>query len=105
MTELTPFQKMSRDMRAASQDMTINQARFLVDMYYMMQEQRKRSGNQVKALAKSEEPHAILHWFGDQFDGLEGQIRGALDRWTDSQPVGQWLKSVTGIGPVIAAGL
>jgi len=70
-----------------------------------MQEDRKRSGNQVRALDGSGEPHATLSWFFDQSSTLEAQIRGALNAWAENQREGRWLMSITGIGPVISAGL
>lgn len=36
---------------------------------------------------------------------LEGFIKKALTAYVDAEPIGQWLLSITGIGPVIAAGL
>ena len=35
---------------------------------------------------------------------LETQIKGALDRYTNAQPIGKWMRSIKGIGPVISAG-
>jgi hypothetical protein len=36
---------------------------------------------------------------------LENQIKRALDAYSGADAVGQWARSITGIGPVIAAGL
>ena len=36
---------------------------------------------------------------------MEGQIKRALEKYVDNHPVGSWLTSIHGIGPVIAAGL
>jgi hypothetical protein len=36
---------------------------------------------------------------------LENQIKVILDAYTRNHPVGTWLQSITGIGPVISAGL
>lgn len=96
-------QRLSRDLAAASATLSDAEARFLVAAYYTMQEHRKRTGNQVLALAT--EPHSVLLWLNEQSETLEGQIKRALNRYTDSRPIGLWLKSVYGIGPVIAAGL
>jgi hypothetical protein len=74
-------------------------------MYYVVQEHRKSSSNQVRALGEEGEPVAALSLISDQVAGLEGAIKSALDRWTDEQPMGRWSKSVKGIGPVISAGL
>lgn len=97
--------RLNKDLKAAVKTLTPHEARFLVDAYYAIQEYRKSSGNQVLALDKSEEPHEILNWLFNQQSTLEKQIGKTLDIWTDTQPVGQWCKSLCGIGPVITAGL
>jgi hypothetical protein len=53
----------------------------------------------------AEEPHALIGWLAEQSGILEGQIKRALDAYSDTKPAGQWMKSIYGIGPVIAAGL
>ena len=102
---LPPLDRLTRDLANASVTLSDDEARFLVDAYYMMQENRKRSSNQVRALAELQEPHTVIRWLTTQSEMLEGQIKRALDKYTDSRPVGQWMKSIHGIGPVIAAGL
>src|SRR6185312_11642646 len=83
--------------------MSPDEARYLVDAYYLMQENRKRSDNQVRSMEA--EPHTVIAWLAENSDMLEGQIKRALDKYTDAHVVGQWMKSIHGIGPVIAAGL
>lgn len=97
------IRRLSRDLVAASKTMSEQEARFLVDAYYLMQEDRKRAHNQVAAMEA--EPHALVAWLAEQSRLLEGQIKRALDAYTDAQPAGVWMKSVFGIGPVLAAGL
>lgn len=95
--------RLSRDLMLATKTMSDDEARFLVDAYYLMQDDRKRSHNQVRQMEA--EPHAVIAWLGDQSETLEGQIKRALESYTDTRPVGLWLKANFGIGPVIAAGL
>jgi hypothetical protein len=95
--------RLSRDLALAAQSMTVDEARYLVDAYYTVQESRKRTDNQQ--LSMPNEPHLLLDWLGQQNETLEGQIKRALDRFTDQHEVGAWLKSIYGIGPVLAAGL
>lgn len=99
------IKRLKKDMRQAAATLSDDEARFLVDSYYIMQEGRKRSNNQVRALSESGEPHTILQWLASQSDTMEGEIKKLLDVYTDGQPVGKWMKSIHGIGPVIAAGL
>lgn len=104
-SELDPISRLTRDLAAASATLGRNEARFLVDSYYSIQEYRKASANQVRSLRGSEEPHAVIAWLLAQNEGLENQVKRALDKWTDQQAVGRWAKSITGVGPVITAGL
>lgn len=103
--DLEPIVRLTRDLKNAAVTLSPAEARYLVDAYYSIQEYRKASGNQVTALSKSGEPCSVIAWLNEQMATLEGQIKRALDAWTDGQPMGRWAKSIMGIGPVIAAGL
>jgi hypothetical protein len=103
--DLDSIKRLTRDLAQASLTLSDAEARFLVDSYYLMQENRIRAAAQVRELNKTEEPHAILDWLFTQSEVLESQIRRSLDRWSGSKEIGVWLKSITGIGPVLAAGL
>ena len=105
MLDLEPVDLLSRDLREAAKLMTAEQARYLVDSYYIIQDDRKRNASQSKALEKNEEPNDVIAWFCTQSQTLEGEIRKALHSWARIQPAGPWLYSITGIGPVISAGL
>lgn len=102
---LSPVIALGRDLKKAAITLTDAEARFLVDAYYQMQDQRIRSSNQVRAMDALEEPHEILSWFADQNILLENQVKGALDVYSKAHPVGEWLHGTMGVGPVIAAGL
>jgi len=97
--------QLSRDLRNATATLGRDEVRFLVDTYYAVQEFRKAGYNQARALTASEEPHATVAFFADQFDVIESQLKAALDAYSASDPMGQWARGVLGIGPVIAAGL
>src|SRR5687768_422096 len=96
---------MSRDIRQAADLMSADEARYLVDTYYQVQDFRKASASQMSTLAKNEEPNLFLSWTFDTMEYVEAQIKLALNRYTNQDPVGVWSKSIVGIGPVIAAGL
>src|SRR3990167_8778391 len=104
-TELNPITRLSRDLKEAAATLSPDEARYLVDAYYQIQEYRKAASNQVRSLVEAKEPHAVILWLAEQNESLEGQIKRALDRWSDANAVGQWAKSIVGIGPVISAGL
>lgn len=100
-----PIRRLTKDMKEAAKSFTINEVQYLVTYYYQQQENRKMSGNQVRALSASEQPCLLLKWLEDQTRSLESRIKLALDIWTDNHPVGVWCKSIYGIGPIITAGL
>jgi len=102
---LEPLKRLSRDLSKTAKNLSLQEVRYLVDAYYIMQESRIRSAAQIREMGETKKPHDVLDWFFVQSEMLENQIKNALDRWTDNQPLGQWCKGICGIGPVIAAGL
>lgn len=94
-----------RDMRAAAESLSAEEARYLVDAYYQMQKHRIASDNAVRAMSADGEPTAAVQWVADQAREIEGAIQTGLDRYSKRNPLGQWARSQKGIGPVLAAGL
>lgn len=105
--DLEPVDRLSRDLAKASISMSKNEVRFLVDNYYIMQRDRTRTDNQARSMMTEDEPepHEVLIWFSKQASVMEGQLKRALDQYSDADPVGAWMREVKGIGPVLAAGL
>jgi hypothetical protein len=97
--------RLNRDLRESVASLSIEEARYLVQTYYTMQDYRIRSAHQAGQLMKAEKSHLAIQWLAEQDEALETRVRQLLDRWTDSQPMGRWAKTITGIGPVISAGL
>jgi hypothetical protein len=102
---LEPIRRLTRDLRKASATLGKKEARFLVDTYYTVQEQRIRSAGQIRAIGGESEPHAVLDWTMQNFERLEGDLKKALDAYSMSELPGEWMRSICGLGPVIAAGL
>lgn len=102
--ELEPILKLTKDIKNAAKVLSDTEARFLVDAYYIMQENRIRTGNQVRSMGESDEPNEVLQWFFTQNQNLEGEVKKALAAYVGSHPIGQWMQAQLGIGPVIAAG-
>lgn len=100
---IDPITALTRDLKKAAATLGDDEVRYLVDAYYQQQENRKASENQIRSMER--EPHEIFRWLSTNTRTLENNIKTVLDRYTDSNPVGQWSKSIVGIGPVIAAGL
>lgn len=105
MTGLDPVARLARDLRKAAVTLTDDEARYFVDTYYAMQEDRIRAANQVRALSTSGEPHTVVSWLADQASVLETNIKAALGHYADGRVVGAWSQRVPGIGPILAAGL
>lgn len=103
--DLTPITRLSRDLAQAARTLSDAEARYLVDAYYIMQEDRKRAHNQVRATTEAGEPSAVLAWLAAQSEALEGQIKRALDQYTQAHVMGAWMREIHGIGPVLSAGL
>lgn len=102
--DLSPvLQKLHKDAKAALKTLNPREARYLVDTYYQMQEQRKRAANQLRSM--EEEPHEAIEWLVTQSTAMENRIKLMLGVYADSNPIGAWSQTIVGIGPVIAAGL
>lgn len=95
----------NKDLKIAARTMSSREARYLVDTYYMIQSVRIREGNQQSAMIKLGEPHFFIDFALAQSEMLEEQIKNALNIYSKYHPFGTWTRSITGIGPVIAAGL
>lgn len=102
---LESIQRLTRDLRTAAITLSDTEARYLVDSYYIMQEDRKRTRAQERALGESAEPHLVISWLAQQSETLEAQIVKALDAYTQGHMMGDYLRGIFGVGPVISAGL
>ena len=102
---LDPSKKVEDDRKKAASLMSAVEARYVVDFYYMIQENRKRAANQAETLSESHQPNNLISWLLDSSAATETQIKNYLDVYSDKHIEGRWAKSITGIGPVIAAGL
>jgi hypothetical protein len=85
--------------------MTATEARFLVDAYYIAQRERIRLDNQVRSMSADGEPNLVLSFLSTQAAHREDIMKKALDSFTKFHPVGIWMRSINGIGPVTAAAL
>lgn len=102
--DIVPVSKLSKDLKDAARVVGPQEARFLVDSYYVVQETRKRLANQIRAMQESGEPSALLQWYYTQQVSLEKFLKTALDVYSANHAVGEWMRSIKGVGPVIAAG-
>jgi len=98
--------KLDKDIRrAAAEGLSRQEARYLVDMYYQIQEHRIATAAQGRALGEAGEPNGVIEYLTAELAVLEAEIKKALLAYAGADPVGRWSLSICGIGPVIAAGL
>lgn len=93
---MEPIARLSKDLKNASKTLTDQEARYLVDTYYQVQEFRKATSNQIRSMTETEEPTEVIEWLLKNLETLENQIKRALDTYTKAHPVGQWLKKNPG---------
>jgi hypothetical protein len=96
---------LEKDLLDAAKLLTPAEIRFMVDQYYQIQESRKASSNQTMSLLGSQEPHGLFMFVLANLELFEHRIGQALAAYSASKHLGQWAESITGIGPIISAGL
>lgn len=79
------------------------EARFLVANYYFMQDMRKRGDMQMRHMGDKDLPQ-LLKYTTDHAAFIEQQLTRGLLRYAESSPVGRWMLSIDGVGPVLSAG-
>lgn len=101
----TPLTRLSKDVKLAARKLTRQRARWLVDMYYTIQENRMRSAAQQRTSEESAEPSGLIGWVFLSMESFENAIKNALGEFAKSYRVGQWLQAQYGIGPVLSAAM
>lgn len=94
---------------------SMEEARFLEDIYYQTQSKRIIIENQLRSLkqerdndiknGKSTNNKMFLEWYLYNTKVMEDQIKKALEIFSDSNYLSKWAKKVIGIGPVFATRL
>ena len=99
--------KLTDEIRSAARSLTPTEGRFLVDTYYEVQEARKRTANQSGAITRGEEEDSpvLVSWLATNFATMERNIKTLLQAYAEGSTTGSWAMSITGIGPVLSAGL
>ena len=82
-------------------------ARTLVDLYYTMQEVRKRLANQATAKTRGVDSGEVnvVDFMLTQSTQLEDNAALFLESYVNSHPMWPWFSACHGIGPILAAGL
>lgn len=94
-------------LRDVSRGLGAEEARWLVDLYYSMQDYRIQTQGQIRSIAQERDEGSFLvgDWLLERFDGMEREVNKSLAVYAAEHVPGEWALSITGIGPVIAAGL
>lgn len=98
------FVKLTKDLKDASRLLSREESIWLVNAYYRWQDERIAAASRLR-LSKDEEPNRLIQWTFDNMQIAENQTKLALNHFVKRYRVGNWLMSICGIGPVIAAGL
>lgn len=96
------LRRLKGDLRASARLLERSEARYLVDLYYQIQEFRKAAKNQTR---DQDEPNILLEWIGREFRALEDTVKASMGDFADRYEVGRWSQGLVGVGPIIAAGL
>jgi hypothetical protein len=105
-TEKAPTRKQIHAM-IGSKPLSQPEMRYLVEQYYAIQEYRKASSNQISAIERigGEAAQLATTEIHKALTRIEKQIQTHLEVASNNSAVGRWCNSITGIGPVISAGL
>ena len=86
--------------------MSNTEASYLVRDYYNAQRDRIRAASQIRTIENMGTAVSdALYWRLESARVTERNIKGLLDHYTAAHPMGSWMRSIVGIGPVISAGL
>lgn len=96
--------RLSRDLRDSAKLMGRAEVRFVVDLYYQIQEYRINIAGQFRNQT-GVEPTALLQYLLANVSLLERQVPRAMQAYAEAHRPGRWALSIHGIGPVLAAGL
>ncbi len=94
-----------RELRTLAATMGVDEARYLVDLFYQLQRQRITSANETRSLTASGEPSAVVAWVSRASATIEADIKAAMEVFCAHDPLAAWALDVVGIGPILAAGL
>ena len=102
-TETALKRRLKKDMKEAAALLTRDQARYLVDTYYQLQDFRIQGANQVRSLNLDSEPSDLVSYVTGNISVLEDQIKSLMGQFASNYALGNWLQSICGIGPVLSA--
>lgn len=99
------LRRLAADTKKAASLLKPTEARYLVDLYYQIQDFRKAAANQARSHKQFGEPNYLVGFVGDQMQAMENLIRRSMGHYAASDPTGLWSQSIVGVGPVTSAAL
>lgn len=96
--------RLSRDVMRSAATLSMAQIRGLVDSYYQIQDYRKSAANQQRAAAQGVDLHPVVQYVFGRLQQLEHDIQRLMGAATEAHVESRWMRSLVGIGPVLAAG-
>jgi len=124
--DVEKIKKLRNDLKKGIVVLHGKEARYLVDLFYQIQDFRLGIDNRVRSIDKPvyynskgnkrqptkaekasyiPEPHEFLISVFEEFESFEKDIKDMLTSYVKSQQIWSWLSEVKGIGPILAAGL
>ena len=107
-TTTTIYEPLARAvLRDIAKSMNAKEARWVVDYYYSVQDYRIQAEGQARSVEQmfDEAPSLLAEELGARRKETETLIRYSIQKYEEGALPGRWALSITGIGPVIAAGL
>ena len=112
-TELIGAFKLTKNIKSDFIDISNisrEEMKMLVDLYYQLQDNRKRSREQIRSIEQGRDGGkpcnaSIMNWVLLNQSIIEKQIPGIMKQVCENDEVGRWLLQIKGIGPVLACGL
>jgi len=100
-------ERLDKDLKRAAEQMTRDDVRLMLKLYYDQQRQRVRMNNQLDAAKKDNRPYDLFEWAVRNYATFEKNCQNSLDTWSRQYPiVADWAKPhLFGVGPLICAGL
>lgn len=103
-SEFTPIvRRLTKEQKIIAAQLPQKEAGLLVSAYYTAQEERMRSQSRLTRALGEATPSLVLDFYNAQARTLEEYAKAALDVYSYNHPVGSWMRSHYGIGPVLAA--
>ena len=102
---LDTLTKLTKDVIKAAASLHEQEIRYLVSMYYQLQDYRIAASAQARTLTKSGQPNEVVSYIMHELGFLETEMKKVLMSYASNRLDGIWALSIPGIGPVIASGL